>query len=733
VARAGTRNRDARRTEDAGVLLLLTLMGACLALVLERLVAARPPVLPLVPVAVLVGWVLSDRRIRLRWWLPAAALAGATAAIWLAGGQLRPGIPPLEQVLGMRSALLSDPLRILDASTPGGKVAGPLALVTLVWVAPLLAARACRLRRSAVHAWAPTGALLLSGMTVRGTDDLAPLVAFSASAMLLSVTTATGASRRRWQRHGITESEGVSVAMARRGWVATAATVTLAWALTSVAVGAPLEAAWRQVGEWWADRPLGVGPGQALFDRDFVIGGAFNPGRDIVAYVSGVSAPVYLRAVTHDTFTGNGWAQARGASHSFAPGEPVLPDGSLEWSDPRALGEPVEVEVRLERGGTTLLLPGQAVSVSVAGSASLSEAGPFLVSVAAASRLAAGESYVALTTLRHASGTDLAAAAAPDTSALAAYLGLENVSQRTVAEAERVTAGQSTAYERAVALVGYLRGAPFRYSARAARPQEGSGRDAVDYFLFDERGRSGFCEQFASAMVVMARSVGIPARLARGYAGGDRVAGGTYRVRGTEAHAWAELYFPGFGWQVFEATPSVPRVVRPGGRQPSTPPSSSVSPLPSAGASAPPRVDGEQGGPGMDDGPLLPAALAVVGVAAVALVLVAARRRRDLRRVPPRILSPTWLWSRLRRRAALAGLAPHPTETAYEFAGALERAVPEVGAEVRLLAEAYVLEMYSAPGRPTSRTGELAAAWRRVTARLRRHRIGGLLRRGRHG
>jgi hypothetical protein len=135
----------------------------------------------------------------------------------------------------------------------------------------------------------------------------------------------------------------------------------------------------------------------------------------------------------------------------------------------------------------------------------------------------------------------------------------------------------------------------------------------------------------------------------------------------------------------------------------------------------------------MDDGPLLPAALAVVGVAAVALVLVAARRRRDLRRSPPRILSPTWLWSRLRRRAALAGLAPHPTETAYEFAGALERAVPEVGAEVRLLAEAYVLEMYSAPGRPTSRTGELAAAWRRVTARLRRHRIGGLLRRGRHG
>jgi hypothetical protein len=731
VGQAGTRHRDARPIEDGGALVLLILMGTFLALVLEKLVVARPPVLTVVPAAVLTGWVISARRIGWQWWLPMAAVTGAGAAIWLVGGALRPGTPALEQALGMRAALLSDPFQLLDASTPGGKVAGPLALVTLVWAAPLLAARALRRRRPVVQVWAPMGVLLLAGMAVRKAEDLAPIVVYSASAMLLSVVSATMASRRRWQRRGLTDADGVSSAMARRGWVATAATVTLAWAMTSVAVGAPLEAAWRQVGEWFADRPLGIGPGQTLLDDEFTIGDVFQPGRDVVADVSGVSAGVYLRGVTHDTYAGAGWRQSGGPSHDVAPGQPLLPDGSLEWPDPGVLGEPVEVQVRLEDGGTRLLLPGQTLSVSVAGIAVQSDAGPFLVSFSAASRLPAGGTYVGVATVRHASGTELAAASAPDTSALATYLDLANVSQRTVAEAQRVTAGQGTAYGRAVALMSYLRGAPFRYATRAARPPEGSDRDAVDFFLFDERGHVGFCEQFASAMVVMARAAGIPARLARGYAGGDPVGGGTYRVRGTEAHAWAELYFPGFGWQVFEATPSVPRVMRAGGGQPGVAPSTTFAPMPSAAPSRPePPVRGETGGPKAGDLPLY-AALGVMAAVAAAAVVSTARRRSSGRRIATDAASPAWLWGTLRHRAADTGLAPNPTDTAYEFARALGRAVPHVEAEVRLLARAYVREAYSAPGRAAPRTGELGTAWRRVTLALRRHRFEALWRRGR--
>ena len=114
-----------------------------------------------------------------------------------------------------------------------------------------------------------------------------------------------------------------------------------------------------------------------------------------------------------------------------------------------------------------------------------------------------------------ASAEGLAGAGEEYPSQLAPYLDLDGVSAQTRDLADRLTAGHATPYHRAAALMDYLRGADFRYATRAARPSVASGRDSVDFFLFDQRGRVGFCEQFASAMVVLARSAGIPARLAR--------------------------------------------------------------------------------------------------------------------------------------------------------------------------------------------------------------------------
>ena len=83
------------------------------------------------------------------------------------------------------------------------------------------------------------------------------------------------------------------------------------------------------------------------------------------------------------------------------------------------------------------------------------------------------------------------------------------------------------------------------------------GEDAVDRFLFVDR--RGFCEQIGTSLVVMLRSLGIPARLAVGYATGERNPfTGLYEVRAKDAHAWAEVYFPGVGWQAFDPTAHVP-------------------------------------------------------------------------------------------------------------------------------------------------------------------------------
>ena len=88
-------------------------------------------------------------------------------------------------------------------------------------------------------------------------------------------------------------------------------------------------------------------------------------------------------------------------------------------------------------------------------------------------------------------------------------------------------------------------------------PLPDPGEDAVHDFLFDTR--LGFCEQIASAMTVMLRSQGIPARLAAGYTSGTRdTVSGVFEVRASDAHAWVEVWFPEVGWQAFDPTASVP-------------------------------------------------------------------------------------------------------------------------------------------------------------------------------
>jgi transglutaminase-like putative cysteine protease len=131
------------------------------------------------------------------------------------------------------------------------------------------------------------------------------------------------------------------------------------------------------------------------------------------------------------------------------------------------------------------------------------------------------------------------------------YLALPSMPDRVRALAERLTAGQPTLHDRVRAINRFLWTA-YRYDIHIP-PQRRPG-DAVDYFLFEER--RGYCEQFASAMVVMLRSVGIPSRLVTGYQPGKlNPVTGLLEVRNSNAHAWVEVFFPGIGWIEFEPTP----------------------------------------------------------------------------------------------------------------------------------------------------------------------------------
>jgi transglutaminase-like putative cysteine protease len=117
--------------------------------------------------------------------------------------------------------------------------------------------------------------------------------------------------------------------------------------------------------------------------------------------------------------------------------------------------------------------------------------------------------------------------------------------------AREVTAGSKNPYEQAVALQDYFAvTGGFEYDTQV---EVGDGPDAIANFLRDKQ---GFCVHFSFAMAAMARSLGIPARVAVGFAPGTPQADGSVSVGLKDAHAWPELYFEGVGWTRFEPTPS---------------------------------------------------------------------------------------------------------------------------------------------------------------------------------
>lgn len=130
----------------------------------------------------------------------------------------------------------------------------------------------------------------------------------------------------------------------------------------------------------------------------------------------------------------------------------------------------------------------------------------------------------------------------------------DEIPQRVLDLAQEITADSPTTYDKIVALEDWM-AQNTTYSLDI--PPLPAGADSVDEYLFETR--QGFCEQIGTSLVVMLRSIGIPSRLAVGFIPGERNSlTGLYEVRASDAHSWAEVYFPGVGWQGFDPTAQVP-------------------------------------------------------------------------------------------------------------------------------------------------------------------------------
>ena len=263
------------------------------------------------------------------------------------------------------------------------------------------------------------------------------------------------------------------------------------------------------------------------------------------------------------------------------------------------------------------------------------------------------------------------------------YLALPTISPRVQNEARRIVAAATTPYAKARALQDYFHTGRFTYDLNA-RP--GHDTRALENFLLGTR--TGYCEQFAGSYAVLARIVGLPARVAVGFTPGELV-DGVYRVSDRNAHAWPEVYLHGFGWVAFEPTPGrgAPGATTYTGRpedQEDAPgaeggATTTAPPVPSEDDLAPttlPEFSGENGAvpPAGDESKGIPGIvkilLAVLGIVALWSAVIPAlhTRRRSRRRA---LGGPGGLvlaeWADTCEVLAAAGVSRRPTETMSEY------------------------------------------------------------------
>jgi len=174
-------------------------------------------------------------------------------------------------------------------------------------------------------------------------------------------------------------------------------------------------------------------------------------------------------------------------------------------------------------------------------------------------------------------------AALPAGSGLSRYLTLPaSLPKRIPQIAAEKTRGSTTDYERALAIQNYLRSFVYDVDTDFGA-QSHSGTTLLNFLTKVKR---GYCEQFAAAMAVMLRSVGVPSRVAVGFTVGEQLGPQTYRIRARHAHAWPEAYFTGYGWVAFEPTPRLDSTLipeyapPPGGLVPEPSPDNSETPSP---------------------------------------------------------------------------------------------------------------------------------------------------------
>jgi transglutaminase-like putative cysteine protease len=321
-------------------------------------------------------------------------------------------------------------------------------------------------------------------------------------------------------------------------------------------------------------RAISVPIQKPTLPRDHLLGGGFaNSEKPVMTIRTGELPPIvnpsltanapryYWRSVVYDQYVGTGWVTSSAPSQKYDANTPLIP-GLLRGYKPLHLDvQLLEPEGKIFWSGTlfsadiplTVEWRFKPTSNLFADQSTLLQADMFAATTNSITYSA--DAYLPDITIAQ---LRVAPADYPE-EIRARYLQLpRDLPDRVQRLARQITDGKTNPYDKAKAIESYLR-TNYPYDLEVPAPP--ADQDVADYFLFDLK--KGYCDYYATAMVVLARASGIPARFVSGYSPGTYDApNAQYIIRELNAHSWVEVYFPEIGWIEFEPTGSIPEIVR---------------------------------------------------------------------------------------------------------------------------------------------------------------------------
>lgn len=616
----------------------------------------------------------------------------------------------------------------------------------------------------------PGGLVLLINLYYAPRDISTWFVLYLIVALLLIVRFNLFEQERHWRSRGVFFRPDINFDFLRDGLIFSLLVVGLAWLTPPVVDAKSIEVldefqgSWRDLqGNWnrlFADLNYRDRAVYDSFGSSLTLGGARQLSDDMVmdVQVSGIGR--YWRAAVYDYYSGDGWVMRDEDRASFGPDselalpvfearEPVTQTYTFYRDNATviyAMSNPIWLD-RTARANFTAL-PGELVTQEAAIPGWTAGGEPWVEEITYIRTNATvdkDESYTVVSLASRATVEQLRNAGSDYPSWITSrYLNLPpSVTQRTVDLARQITAAYDNNFDKAEAIERYLRNNITYNEAISAPPP---GVDKVDYILFTRP--EAYCDYYATSMIVMLRSQGIPARLAAGFArgtyNGDKVA---FEVRNRDAHSWVEVYFPAYGWLDFEPTATQPAIIRPtANERGGSFASGSFRPEP------PPDLDN-----GLDTGPQnipiddetvaggnllfglnLPffgnsGALGVTALGGGVLLLGAALlllggvawwwRQQQQQGHLPKAENTFILYQQMVRLASWMRLPLRPTQTPFEHAAVLQRNLPHHQDSVQVIAEEYVHYAYSRQHSLSADSVPAAQAWQRLRPEMVRQSI----------